>query len=73
MPVLQARKEGPPTYIATAIVDRVVGMAASSAVAMALYRGEKTGTGQSVSVPMFETFAHLVMGDHLYGLTSFRQ
>ncbi|MES2999536.1 MAG: CoA transferase [Pseudomonadota bacterium] len=69
MPVLQSRKSGPPTYVATAIADRVVGMAASTAVSMALYRREKTGVGQSVSVPMFETFAHFVMGDHLYGKT----
>lgn len=69
MPMIQARKSGPPSYVATAIADRVVGMAMSTAVAMALYRREKTGRGQSVEVPMFETFSHLVMGDHLYGLT----
>ena len=69
MPVLQSRKSGPPAYVATAIADRVVGMATSNAVAMALYRREKTGVGQSVEVPMFETFTHFVMGDHLYGHT----
>lgn len=69
MPVLQARRVGEPTYVATAVADRVVGMAASNAVAMALYYREKTGHGQSVEVPMFETFAHFVMGDHLYGHT----
>ncbi|HBN8522175.1 CaiB/BaiF CoA transferase family protein [Pseudomonas aeruginosa] len=69
MPVLQARKVGPPSYVATAIADRIVGMAACNAVAMALYYREKTGHGQSVEVPMFETFAHFVLGDHLYGHT----
>lgn len=69
MPVLQSRKSGPPTYVATAIADRVVGMAASTAVSMALFRREKTGVGQEVQVPMFETFTHFVMGDHLYGHT----
>ncbi|TEA71909.1 CaiB/BaiF CoA transferase family protein [Allopusillimonas ginsengisoli] len=69
MPVLQSRKAGPPAYVATAIADRVVGMATCNAVAMALYYREKTGRGQSVAVPMFETFAHFVMGDHLYGYT----
>lgn len=69
MPVLQSRKAGPPAYVATAIADRVVGMATCNAVAMALYYREKTGHGQSVAVPMFETFAHFVMGDHLYGYT----
>ncbi|MDA3624083.1 CoA transferase [Saccharopolyspora sp. WRP15-2] len=69
MPVLQSRKSGPPEYVATAIADRVVGMAATSAVSMALFRRERTGRGQEVQVPMFETFAHFVMGDHLYGHT----
>lgn len=48
MPVLQSRKAGPPEYVATAIADRVVGMAATSAVSMALYRRERTGHGQEV-------------------------
>jgi crotonobetainyl-CoA:carnitine CoA-transferase CaiB-like acyl-CoA transferase len=69
MPVLQSRKSGPPDYVATAIADRVVGMATSNAVAMALYRREKSGVGQQVFVPMLETFAHFVLGDHLYGHT----
>ncbi|WP_250516896.1 CoA transferase [Caballeronia sp. INDeC2] len=69
MPVLQARKSGEPEYVATAVADRVVGMALCSAVSMALYRREKSGVGQEVEVPMFETFAHFVMGDHLYGHT----
>lgn len=69
LPVAQARRTGPPQYVATAIADRVVGMALSNAVTTALFYREKTGHGQSVSVPMFETFAHFVLGDHLYGQT----
>ncbi|MET9327627.1 CoA transferase [Tsukamurella sp. NPDC003166] len=69
MPVLQSRKVGAPEYVATAIADRVVGMAMSNAIAMALYRRERTGRGQEVQIPMFETFAQFVMGDHLYGHT----
>lgn len=69
MPVLQSRKQGEPDYVATAIADRVVGMAASSAIGMALFHRERTGQGQEIQVPMFETFAHFVMGDHLYGHT----
>lgn len=67
MPVLQSRKRGEPEYVATAIADRVVGMAAASAIGMALFARERTGRGQEVQVPMFETFAHFAMGDHLYG------
>jgi crotonobetainyl-CoA:carnitine CoA-transferase CaiB-like acyl-CoA transferase len=67
MPVLQSRKQGAPQYVATAIADRVVGMALANAVSMALYERERSGKGQEVQVPMFETFAHFAMGDHLYG------
>jgi crotonobetainyl-CoA:carnitine CoA-transferase CaiB-like acyl-CoA transferase len=67
--VLQARGVDEPTYVATAIADRAVGMQAASAVGMALYYRERTGRGQAIEVPMFETMAQFVMGDHLYGLT----
>ena len=67
--VLQARGIDEPTYVATAIADRVVGMALSSAVGMALYHREKTGRGQAIEIPMFETMTQFVMGDHLYGRT----
>ena len=69
LPVLQARGVDEPTYVACAIADRVVGMALASAVGMALYHREKTGRGQAVEVPMFETMTEFVMGDHLYGRT----
>ncbi|RMI28839.1 CaiB/BaiF CoA transferase family protein [Nocardia stercoris] len=69
MPVLQSRKSGPPEYVATAIADRVVGMALSTAVSTALFQRERTGSGQEIQVPMFETFTQFVLGDHLYGHT----
>ncbi|MFI4986548.1 MAG: CaiB/BaiF CoA transferase family protein [Alphaproteobacteria bacterium] len=69
LPVLQARGIDEPTYVATAIADRTVGLMAASAVGMALYYRERTGSGQSIEVPMFESMAQFVMGDHLYGRT----
>lgn len=69
LPHLQARADDEPTYVATAIADRVVGVAMAGAVGMALYHREKTGRGQAIEIPMFETMAQFVMGDHLYGLT----
>lgn len=67
--MLQADAEGVPRYASVTIADRVVGMAAASAIGMALYRREKTGTGQAIEIPMFETIVEFVMGDHLYGET----
>lgn len=69
LPLLQARRTGPPQYVALAVADRVVGMAAANAVTTALYRRSVTGTGQEVQVPMLETFAQFVLGDHLSGHT----
>lgn len=70
MPVVQGRRNnGEPVYVASAIADRIVGMATANAVTAALYYRERSGHGQCVEVPMFETFSHFVMGDHMYGLT----
>jgi len=67
--VLQATKGEPPRYVVSAIADRIVGMAAASAIGMALYHREKSGKGQAIDLPMFETMIQFVMGDHLYGRT----
>jgi|SRR5579872_124962 len=67
--VLEAKQGEPPRYVVSAIADRIVGMAAASAIGMALYYREKTGNGQAIEVPMFETMIQFVMGDHLYGHT----
>ncbi len=58
-----------PRYVPTAISDRITGLAAVNAVTAALYCRERTGKGQAVEVPMFETLAHMVMGDHMGGRT----
>ena len=58
-----------PRYVPTAIADRITGLAAVNAVTAALYCRERTGKGQAVEVPMFETLAHMVLGDHMGGRT----
>jgi len=58
-----------PRYVPTAISDRITGLATVNAVTAALYCRERTGKGQAVEVPMFETLAHMVMGDHMGGRT----
>ena len=39
------------------------------AVTTALFFRERSGEGQSVEVPMFESMSHFVLGDHLAGLS----
>lgn len=60
---------GEPRYVPQAVSDRVVGLAAVGAICAALVHRERTGEGQRVDVPMFETMAGFVMGDHAGGLT----
>ena len=58
-----------PDYMATLIADKTAGMALSNAVLAALLHRERTGQGQYVEVPMFETMVSFVMAEHLNGLT----
>lgn len=58
-----------PRYLPFAVADRMVGQYAFGVVCAALYAREKTGKGQRIDVPMFETLLPQVMGDHLYGHT----
>jgi crotonobetainyl-CoA:carnitine CoA-transferase CaiB-like acyl-CoA transferase len=58
-----------PRYAPLTLADRVVGMRAAYALAAALFERERGGGGQLVELPMFETMAHFVLGDHLGGLT----
>jgi len=58
-----------PRYVPTAITDRITGLATVNAVTSALFCRERTGKGQAVEVPMFETLAHMVLGDHMGGRT----
>lgn len=70
LPSLNARtSDGTPRYVPNALVDRVVGLTAVGAITASLVHRAKTGRGQRVDIPMFETMASFVMGDHLGGLT----
>ncbi|MGQ0502229.1 MAG: CaiB/BaiF CoA transferase family protein [Panacagrimonas sp.] len=58
-----------PRYVPTTIADRTVGLTAVGAILAALFHRQRTGEGQSIDVPMFETMTQFVMGDHLAGRT----
>ena len=70
LPALMAQtSDGMPRYVPNALVDRIVGLTAVGAVCASLVHRERTGRGQRVDIPMFETMAGFVMGDHMGGLT----
>ncbi len=59
----------PPRYAPVNLADRVTGLHAVYAITAALFHRERTGEGQSVEVPMFESVAQFVLGDHLAGMS----
>jgi crotonobetainyl-CoA:carnitine CoA-transferase CaiB-like acyl-CoA transferase len=58
---------GEPTYMATAIADKTVALMAASAALAALLNRDRTGQGQLVDIPMFETVAGYALAEQLGG------
>ena len=61
------RVNGAPSYAPINICDRTVGLYLANALLGALFHKQKTGEGQSIELPMFETMAQFVLGDHIGG------
>jgi len=58
-----------PRYVPATMADRSVGLHIANAVCAALYWREKSGKGQRIDVPMFESLLQTVLGEHLGGYT----
>ncbi|HEU0184648.1 MAG TPA: CoA transferase [Blastocatellia bacterium] len=74
MASLQGEKRGEneangPRYVNTIFADKTVGCFIAYAVAMALYERERSGRGQAIEVPMFETMVSFTLIEHLAGET----
>src|SRR5687768_313069 len=58
-----------PRFVPSTLTDRITGLNTVNAVTTALFYRERTGKGQAVEVPMFESLAQFVLGDHMGGAT----
>ena len=58
---------GKPEYIPTAICDKVTGLVITYSLLAALYHRERTGQGQKIEVPMFETNVAFNLLEHMSG------
>ena len=64
---LQTVIAGQPRFIPTIIADKISGLHAAYAIAMALIQRSVTGAGQKVDVSMFETMTAFNMVEHQWG------
>ncbi len=64
---LMNRQTGTPRYFPTIAADKTCGQIAAHAVLAALFQRERTGRGQFVEVPMFESMAAFLLVEHFYG------
>jgi crotonobetainyl-CoA:carnitine CoA-transferase CaiB-like acyl-CoA transferase len=58
-----------PAYVNTILADKVSALAAAQAITAALFERERSGQGQAVEVPMFETVVSFLLAEHLAGAT----
>ena len=60
---------GPPRYAPTIVADKTVGLFVANAVLAALVHRERTGEGQEIEVPMYETMVSYLLVEHLWERT----
>jgi len=60
---------GEPRYLPTVVCDKTTALNVVYAVTAALYARERTGQGQEIEVPMFESMVYYNMAEHLWGQT----
>ncbi|MEI7875551.1 MAG: CoA transferase [Alphaproteobacteria bacterium] len=64
-----ARATGEPRFVPMVMSDHTSGLIAAQCIGFALYRREKTGTGEAIDVPMLENMASFVSSEHLGAAT----
>ncbi len=66
---LLGHETGQPDYVPSLIADKTTGLALANAVLAALFERNRSGQGQYVEVPMFETMVAFTLAEHLGGLS----
>ena len=66
MASLNLMATGEARYFPTVMADKLCGVVLASSVAMALFDRERTGLGQEVQVPMFETVLAFNLLEHMW-------
>lgn len=65
--ILQSMVAGSPRYLPTVIADKTTAQNVVQAVLAALFHKERSGEGQEIEVPMFESMVSFIMTEHLWG------
>lgn len=60
---------GVPRFVPLVMSDHITGLVTAQAIGFALYRRSRTGVGESIEVPMFETMAAFVLREHMGNMT----
>lgn len=58
-----------PRFVPANLADRLTGLTAAHAVLAGLVHRDRTGEGQEIEVPMYESVVSFLLGDHLAGAT----
>ena len=69
MAALQSVIDGEPRFVPSVVADKTTSQAFTIAILAALVERERSGVGQDIEVPMFETLVANVMVEHLFGET----
>ncbi|MBT4045531.1 MAG: CoA transferase [Rhodospirillaceae bacterium] len=69
VPELQRAAQGEPHYMPSVVADKTTALTVVYAINAALFHRERSGEGQAIEVPMFETMVAFIMPEHLFGQT----
>lgn len=64
---LESRVHGRPQYVASVIADKICALTTLYSVLAALFERERTGQGQSVVIPMYESMVSFMLQEQLGG------